>query len=595
MAQMIPRFFSADTVSVAERRFFTALSEQLDESYSVIHSVPWLSVSSRHLQQGECDFLILHPTFGMLSIEVKPGDVFCDGPSGSWRRSDGTNLGKDPYLQAQRSAHTLNSMLREKVPGWADAKMACGYAVHFNEADHIQGRLPLHALPLITLLHGDLQHLQERLESIAEHFGPPQSKPQIDLIRRALDRLRPEFQLIQSFSSQLETQEDGLRRLTAQQIDVLNLMRATKRLLIRGCAGSGKTLLALEKAARLARDGKRVLLLCFNIPLAEWLRSRIDKDQLSVDVFHFHGLCEAVSTSAGLEFSAPAENSLLSDFYDQQAPDLFARAVGLGAGPRYDAIVVDEGQDFIAEWWLPIEELLIDPGRGTMYIFHDPEQNIFKRDFGFLVEEAKLTLDKNCRNTHQIASYVCGLSKSRPEAAEFAVEGMVPVERIVNSANDEVEVVERIVADLVSRKHLAPNRIVIVGRRRMQNSPFADCAHLAGVPLIDESLGETNPEAIRYATIYRFKGLEADCVLLTGFARPKAGEPHTELYCAASRAKLMLYVFYQSDRAGSDRGKAVAGTNSRQVPAAESQSLDAATVNPQNAELQPAPTMHVPD
>lgn len=583
MARIIPRGTAADTVSVAERLFLTAAVENLDDNYVVFHSIPWLSVLSRQLKQGECDFLILHPLFGMLSIEVKPGDVFCDGQAGVWRRSDGSDLGKDPYLQAQRSAHTLNSLLRQSVSGWAEAKMACGYAVHFSGADRIQGRFPPHASLLITLLHGDLRQLQDRLENIARHFGSPQAKPQHDLIRRAIDRLRPEFQLIQTFSTQLQTQEQGLQRLTRQQIQVLDLMRESKRLLIRGCAGSGKTLLALEKAARLARDGQRVLLLCFNIPLAEWLRSRIDQEQLAVDVFHFHGLCEHIAKAAGLEFSVPADGSLLSDFFDHKAPDLFARAVGLGVGPRYDAVIVDEGQDFIAEWWLSIDELLTDPRDGTMYVFYDPEQNIFNRDFGFLVGEAKLTLDKNCRNTHQIASYVNRLSVSKHEPADFAVEGPLPVERSVNSADSEAEEAERIIDDLVHQKGLAPNRIVIVGRRRLQNSPFAECAQLAGIPLIDESAGTPDDAAIRYATIYRFKGLEADCVILSGFSRPKVGETQSELYCAASRAKLMLYALYRTDRKGLDPLQHIAGPPASIDQISESLPSEQSAEQPENA------------
>lgn len=559
MARIIPRGAAADTISVAERMFLTAVIENLDDNFYVFHSIPWINVQSRQLKQGECDFLILHPSFGMLSIEVKPGDVFCDGQAGVWRRSDGSDLGKDPYLQAQSSAHTLNSLLRQHVRGWTEAKMAFGYAVHFSEADRIQGRFPPHASMLITLLHSDLSHLQDRLENIARHFGPPQTKPQHDLIRRAIERLRPEFQLIQSFSTQLQTQEQGLWRLTNQQIQVLDLMRDTRRLLIRGCAGSGKTLLAFEKAGRLAHDGQRVLLLCFNIPLAEWLRSRIDQEQLPVDVFHFHGLCEHVAKSAGLEFSVPEDSSRLSDFYDRQAPELFAKAIGLGAAPRYDAVIVDEGQDFIAEWWLSINELLVDRGDGTMYVFYDPEQNIFNRDFEFLIDEAKLTLDKNCRNTHHIASYVSRLSVNKHVPADFAVEGTLPVERSVNSGESEAEEAEKIIDDLVNHKGLTPNRIVIVGRRRLQNSPFAECAHLAGIPLVDESAGTPDDSAIRYATIYRFKGLEADCVILSGFPRPKTGETQCELYCAASRAKLMLYALYRTDQKEPGPSKPPAG------------------------------------
>jgi len=178
-----------------------------------------------------------------------------------------------------------------------------------------------------------------------------------------------------------------------------------------------------------------------------------------------------------------------------------------------------------------------------MYAFYDPEQNIFGREFGFLVNEAKITLDKNCRNTNQIAKYVSRLSTSAMESAHFAEEGFAPTEHVVDSAEGELDAVEKIVSDLINKKKFSPDKIVIIGRRRLQNSPYADCARLAGVRLIDESSGEHAPAAIRYATIYRFKGLEADCVILSGFNRPNPTSASTELYCAASRAKFLLHIF----------------------------------------------------
>ena len=123
----------------------------------------------RYLQQGECDFLILHPVFAMLSIETKPGDVHYDGITGRWHRSDCSSLGKVPYLQAQQSSFALHSILRQRVRGWSDSQFAHGHAVVFSEADYIQGRLPSHALPLITLSHGDIKSLPTKLQDILAH------------------------------------------------------------------------------------------------------------------------------------------------------------------------------------------------------------------------------------------------------------------------------------------------------------------------------------------------------------------------------------------------------------------------------------------
>jgi superfamily I DNA/RNA helicase len=47
-------------------------------------------------------------------------------------------------------------------------------------------------------------------------------------------------------------------------------------------------------------------------------------------------------------------------------------------GKRYDAIIVDEGQDFRDHWWIPLEDLFADAHRGVFYIFLDPGQNIYQ-------------------------------------------------------------------------------------------------------------------------------------------------------------------------------------------------------------------------
>jgi superfamily I DNA/RNA helicase len=268
-----------------------------------------------------------------------------------------------------------------------------------------------------------------------------------------------------------------------------------------------------------------------------------------VEVIHFHGLCESMAKAAGLDFAIPSDSDAVSEFYNRHSPALLEQAIAIGAGPRFDAVIVDEGQDFVADWWLSIEDLLTDPRQGTMYVFYDPEQNIFGRNFGFLVDEAKLTLDKNCRNTTQIASYVNRVAGRPSKSADFAPEGLVPVERSVNSSDSEVEEADRIVADLIHNKGLTPNRILLLGRHRRSNSPFAHIGELAGVPLVDEAMGSANDRSIQYATIFRFKGLEADCVILTGFRRPKAGDVDPTLYCAASRAKLLLYALYRTESA----------------------------------------------
>jgi phosphate starvation-inducible protein PhoH len=69
--------------------------------------------------------------------------------------------------------------------------------------------------------------------------------------------------------AELEEEDEKIVQLTEQQLMVLQVLRKRRRAAIAGCAGSGKTMLALNKAIQLNDQGFCVLLICFNVALAE--------------------------------------------------------------------------------------------------------------------------------------------------------------------------------------------------------------------------------------------------------------------------------------------------------------------------------------
>jgi len=538
---MIPDMYPADTQSTAERTLFTALETGLDDDFTVLHSVPWLDGAARYLQQGECDFVVIHPRHGLLAIETKSGDASYDAQRRTWYRPDGTSLNKDPFTQAQQSSHHMEKLLRRDVPGWSQANPPFGFAVAFPDADQVLGRFTTHVHPDIVILQSDLAKLQSRIPSILERYRSPQVQMSSALFQRALDRLLPEFQVARSLRAQVRHQNQGLVRMTEEQSRYLEAARGNRRLLIDGCAGSGKTLLAFEKSLRLAESGSRVLLLCFNIPLANWLRdlARQHAPAGRVDVFHFHGLCEHVTRSTGRAFEVPVDAG--SQFWDIDCAARLEKS--LPEFPdRYDAIVVDEGQDFIDYWWIPIEELLADRESGRFYIFHDPQQNIFQRQNGFPFREPAMSLDLNCRNAPKIANYVHDVIGSSARSAGLHSEDIAPDERVIHSDDEERHVLAELVERLVGRERLDPSQVTIIGRHRFENSPFAAGLEVAGIPIVSETEPPTDRPVIRYATIYRFKGLETDCAILSGFSHGDDDRSRRELYVAASRAKALLFV-----------------------------------------------------
>src|SRR4029453_16605904 len=103
------------------------------------------------------------------------------------------------------------------------------------------------------------------------------------------------------------------------------------------------TVLAVSVAEQLATAGHRTLLTCFNRRLGEHLRASVG-DIEGIDTATFHQLCVQLAKEAGVELPAE-EAGPGSPYFEDRLPEALAEAA-TRLGPRYDAIVVDEGQDF---------------------------------------------------------------------------------------------------------------------------------------------------------------------------------------------------------------------------------------------------------
>jgi hypothetical protein len=166
---------------------------------------------------------------------------------------------------------------------------------------------------------------------------------------------------------------------------------------IRGPAGTGKSMVAAARAAILAEQGKRVLLITYNITLLNYLRDltkrfAIDRKVLrrQITFLHFHQWCKRVLFDAGCDEdydklwwrNAKEEATVDSNVLDSALPKLTAETL---ASPthresvsQYDAIIVDEGQDMHLSWWQTLRGTLATDGE--MMLLADRTQNIYGVD-----------------------------------------------------------------------------------------------------------------------------------------------------------------------------------------------------------------------
>jgi len=180
------------------------------------------------------------------------------------------------------------------------------------------------------------------------------------------------------------------------------------RIEIRGGAGSGKSWLAVEKARRLAMSGRRVALMCYSRGLAEYLGRRVDtlaRGQRPAYVGTFHSL--------GIGWGVLPGSDDDSAYWEHQLPQLMvSMAARRPFFERFDAIVIDEAQDFAETWWPAVLAALRDPDEGELYVFSDENQRVFARQGRPPVPLVALDLTQNLRNTKQIAATFSSLTPS---------------------------------------------------------------------------------------------------------------------------------------------------------------------------------------
>ncbi len=541
-ARFIPRIDPSEIALRSEREVARQLAEGLDDEWTVFHSYNWLR-RDQSLVEGEADFVLVHRRYGLLVLEVKGGQVRFDPESGEWWQN-GEPM-KAPFQQAQRSTHALTRQINERARFINTREFPCvfGYAVVFPDSNY-QGTVPPGAHGSVVLSARDMpdlgKHVKEALRSWAHNRRPEDMHAQdFDQLKKALQST---FHLVPSLMRDLDRDEELLVQLTEDQAEALEQIGKNPRVLVEGTAGSGKTMLALERARSFAREGARVLLLCYNRKLADWLKRRTEGTS-GLKVTHFHGLCSELCQKAGLAFSPPAEDS--SHFWRHTAAELLFDATDL-VDDRYDAIVVDEGQDFHDEWWTGIESLQRHPG-GPLYVFYDPAQNLFGTGLSF-PEGLPFSLNKNCRNTRAIAR-ACGKVLGRDiKSPRFCPEGVDP---IIRPYADPAEVREGCVAllkEVVGQEGVHPSRVALLSQYRPERSALGS-EKLGSYALVDDVDTWQTGQGVWFSSIRAFKGLEAEVMVLVDVEDFREGKfERQDLFVACSRARHRLYVYSNSQQ-----------------------------------------------
>lgn len=561
MARMLPDVDPSELEHTSEEPVYRALRDQLGEDYVVLHSYPWLRPwRGEALVEGEADFVVLHPTRGLLVLEVKGGETIRhDGYRWFRDTKDGPREFQDPFKQAQRNMHALLDIARERSGGRIRKRdLVHGYAVVFPHLDY-DGAPPPHADKAIIISRRNLAFMGQAIETaFAGWTDEPRELPRGRFEMLLNDCLMPKFRVFRPVGPDISQAADQLLELTETQAEVFKGLYVQDRVLVEGVAGSGKTFLALHRALAFAREGRRTLFVCFNKELAAWIRRQVQEDPTTAEyrdlltVKHFHGLAAELAAKAGIDFR-PAEGGPRTDaFWNDEVPDLMEQAaldLDMGGQPvHFDAIVVDEAQDFSLGWWYALTQSLLTESDGPLYAFMDPNQSL-RGDVQWPDVEfgARFELTINCRNTRRIAAASASVLNLEPHIFARAPAGSALRMLRAGSSRQQKGLVMQELRSLLQREDVAAGQIAVIGPAAKENGSLAGLSDIDGVPVVTSAEEWRDGAGVLVTTSRSFKGLEAEVVILYdlgGFGRLFRRE---DLYVACTRAKVLLIAVVHGD------------------------------------------------
>jgi hypothetical protein len=550
----------------AETLVYDRLRAALPADYRIFRNVAWLARTApgRGLRDGEADIVIAHPDRGFLVFEVKSGQIARD-QHGRWYAGNRV-LEPSPFEQARTSAHALLRKVAELPDAPPDFDTVSGHAIALPDVDLASAGALLRLIEIdiepdlvfdrAKLPADDPETTRRAVErAFALWTGERSRAPGARVVRLLEEMLTTPVALRSLLRSEIAEGEREVVDLTDHQIGVLKRLQRNRRVHIVGAAGTGKTMLAAEKARRLAREGYETLLVCFNQPLARLLHEETAEVAAAtgrLTVSTFHQLCEDLGREAGTLPKKP--NPVTPEWFSETLPDALDEAID-EIGPRFHAIVIDEGQDFDADWLMSLDELLQSPGEDVLYVFHDPAQAIYRDD---VVETLGLTpfdLDENCRNPGPIHDFAMGHAPDAPETSALRENGRAPELIVAEPGEPTLDALRRVLHRLRAEEGVRPWEIAVLVGGSLDDSAVWHERRFGNEVLwngqVDESgrpLGlaakdvpQQPSDAILCDSIRRFKGLEKPVIVLVEL---KSDDKRLErlLYIGSSRARQHLVV-----------------------------------------------------
>lgn len=564
MAIMIPEALSQDIKSNAEKHIYEWFKNAPGtENWVILHSLG--IATHQRVIHGETDFLVLAPKLGMFALEVKGGRV--QRKRGKWcfinKYGEFNEKVRGPFDQAWEGIYSIRESVENKLDSEHEhlRNIIFGIGVMFPDIDYISVGVDEEAWQVFDIHDG--KNVRAFIERIADGAVKTMLRlgyqitenmyPSEDDIKYLADLLRGDFDQDVPLRIKQRYAEEGFLALTQEQALCIEQLEDNPRALIRGTAGTGKTLLAIEAVKTAVAKGERVALFCYNRLLGEGLKdyfSTLPLDKQPMFVGTFHSYMTRLLVAKGIRINEPSDPLILGHYYRYELTNKVIQECS-GSPFVYDRIIVDEAQDLITEEYLNILDMSIRGGlaKGHWIMFGDfSMQSIYssmgsETDYLDMIQTkaffALFRLTKNCRNTKKICIDIENIV-GVPENAAFEDSINAPYVNHITYKDDDdqqrklIAIINELIADNIKRKD-----IVILSPRKRADSVVN---RLNGLIVRDYSVQELGQ--IRFSTLQAFKGLESSTVILTDIT---SYQDEKLAYVGLSRARFSLYVLETQD------------------------------------------------
>jgi len=558
MAVMIPAVIHSDVSSSAEKRIFRLLRDVPNtEDWIVLHS---LGLAKHHTKRrGEIDFLVICSR-GVFVLEVKGGRVARN--NGVWltrdRYGNNNKLNESPFEQAASAMFSLEKYIKNNYElGDKLGKLIFGYGVVLPNSPSFDVE-PDGDAQITYFLEDTRQPITRYVGRIASFFEEQASGKRKRLTHKDIDELvcylRGDFDVVLPLWEKIREIDDELLQLTKEQYQILSVLDIKPRVIVRGAAGTGKTLIANKEATAASRRSKKVLFVCYNRFLASRLNRNLVKEHLyeNITVCSLYQLMDELirDSTYGDEFAQKKQLSDNDEIYSVLYPEYASLAVMENDVISWDILIVDEGQDFISEPVLDFLDLCLvgglESGNWRWFMDDNNQAAVFGHNDPASIERLESfgvshMLTINCRNTVQIQEETQMLSTPRARAIA-RVEGL-PVRYVwFDSNSGQVSALTRQI-ERTNKEGVSKSDVVILSARSISESAAAKIKSDNVLPFEQINLTDNkNINNIPYTTISAFKGLEADIVILTDIEKLDGYWWQAVLYVGMTRARVELVV-----------------------------------------------------